>query len=64
MRVKLYDNSREKNIVGSISLALKKELPKSKWKFDWSSLYAKNFKIFRLEYEEEIQGLLKMTQVD
>ena len=64
MKVKLYDNSRKKDIVGSISSALKKELPKIKWKFDWKFLCAKNSKIFKLEYEEEIQGLLKMTQID
>ena len=64
MKVKLYDNSRNKNIVGSISLATKKELPKTKWKFDWNSLHSKNSKIYKLEYEEEIQGLLKMIQID
>lgn len=64
MKVNLYDNSRKKKIVGVISLALKKELPKTKWKFDWRSLYEKNSQIFKLIYEKEIQGLLKMTQVD
>ncbi len=64
MKVKIYDNSRKKNIVGYISLAEKKELPKTKWKFNWSSLCTKESLIFKLEYEEEIQGLLKMTKVD
>jgi len=50
--------------VGTISKALKKELPKTKWKFDWLKLYAKNSKIFKLDYEKEIQGLIKMTKVD
>jgi len=64
VKVNLYDNTRKKNIEGVISKAHKKELPKANWKFDWKSLHAKNSKIFKLEYEGEIQGLLKMTQVD
>ena len=38
--------------------------PKSNWKFDWKSLYSKNSLVFKLSYEEEIQGLLKMAKVD
>lgn len=64
MKVNLYDNARRKKIEGVISKASKKELPKSKWKFDWRTLHTKNSKLFKLEYEDEIQGLLKMTQVD
>jgi len=64
VKVNLYDNTRKKNIVGTISKALKKELPKSEWKFDWPSLHAKNSQIYKLEYEEEIQGLIKMTKVN
>ncbi len=64
MKVNIFDNSRKKKIVGLISLALKNELPRTMWKFDWISLYTKNAQIFKLEYEREIQGLLKMTQVD
>jgi hypothetical protein len=64
MKVNLYDKSRKKKIIGVISKAYKKELPKTKWKFDWKSLHAKNAKIFKLEYEDEIQGLVKMAQVD
>lgn len=64
MKVKLYDNARKKNIVGTISKAYKKELPNTKWNFDWKSLQSKNSQIFKLEYEDEIQGLLRMTQVD
>jgi len=64
VKVNLYDNARRKKIEGVISKASKKELPKSKWKFDWRTLHTKNSKLFKLEYEDEIQGLLKMTQVD
>ena len=64
MKVNLYDNKRKKKIVGAISLASKKELPETKWNFDWKSLSIKNSQIFKLEYEEEIQGLIKITQVD
>lgn len=66
MKVNLYDNSRSKRIVGVISNALKKELPGkiSNWKFDWKSLYSKNSQIFKLSYEDELQGLLKMTKIE
>lgn len=64
MKVILYDNARKKRIIGTIAKAFKRELPKTKWKFDWKSLHSKNAQIFKLEYEEEIQGLLKMTQVE
>jgi len=66
VKVNLYDNIRKKNIVGIISKAIKKEMPKSKfnWNFDWKSLHVKNSLVFKLSYEEEIQGLLKMTKVD
>jgi len=64
VKVNLYDNKRRKNIVGLISKAYKKELPKAKWQFNWKSLCNKNSQIFKLVYEDEIQGLLKMTQVD
>jgi hypothetical protein len=64
VKVNLYDNSRKKEIIGAISLASKRELPHAEWKFDWRNLYVKNSLIFKLVYEEEIQGLLKMTQVD
>lgn len=66
MIVNLYDNSRQKEIVAIISKAFKKELPgkTSKWKFDWKSLYSKDTEIFKLEYENEIQGLLRMTKIE
>lgn len=64
MKVNIYDNTRKKKIVGIISEANKGELPKTNWKFNWKSLHTKNSKIFKLEYEEEIQGLIKMTNVD
>ena len=64
MKVNLYDNERKKKIVGTISKAIKTELPKTKWKFDWKALHTKNSQIFKLVYEDEIHGLLKMTQVD
>ena len=66
MKVKLHDNKRNIKIVGVISEALKKEMPKSnmKWNFDWKALHTKHSLIFKLTYEEEIQGLLKMTKVD
>jgi len=64
VRVSLYDTKRKKRLVGTISKAYKKELPVTKWKFDWKSLYEEKSQIFKLEYEEEIQGLLKMTKVD
>lgn len=50
--------------MGTISKALKKELSKTKWKFDWLSLQSKNSILFKIEYEEEIQGLIKMTKVN
>lgn len=66
VKVKLYDNHRKKRIVGIISNALKKELPgkTSSWKFNWKSLYSQNCLIFKLSYEDELQGLMKMTRVD
>ena len=39
-------------------------MPTSTWKFDWKSLYSKNALIYKLSYESDIQGLLKMTKVD
>ena len=66
MKVNLYDNSRKKKVIGSISNVYKKDLPKtdSGWNFDWKSLYTKNSLVFKLTYEDDIQGLLKMTKVD
>ena len=64
MKVKLYDNQRKKNTVGTISKAVKRELPKTEWKFDWKLLYSRNSQIFKLVYEDEIQGLLKINKVD
>ena len=66
MKVNIFDNTRKKRVVASISKASKKELPKpnSDWKFNWKTLYSKNSLIFKLTYEDEIQGLLKMTKVD
>lgn len=64
MKVNLYDNTRRKKVVGTISKATKKDLPKTKWKFNWKSLHSKNALIYKLEYEDEIQGLLKLTEVD
>ncbi len=64
MKVNLYDSIRKKKIIGYISKATKRELPQTEWKFDWKSLHTKNAQIFKLCYEDEIQGLLKMTQVD
>jgi len=66
VKVNLFDNARKKSIVGIISKALKKELPlkSSKWQFDWKTLYSKGSLVFKLTYEDEIQGLIKMTKVD
>lgn len=64
MKVNLFDNIRKKKIVGFISEANKRELIELEWQFDWNALITDNSKIFKLVYEEEIQGLLKMTKVD
>ncbi len=66
MKVLLYDNIRKKSVIGNISKVSKKEIPKrsSNWKFDWKSLYTKDSLIFKLSYEGEIQGLLKMSKID
>lgn len=64
VKVNIYDKKRKKRVFGVISKAYKKDLPKTKWKFDWKSLYTKNSQIFKLVYEEEIEGLIKMTKVD
>lgn len=64
MKVNLFDNKRKKKIVGFISEANKQELIELEWQFDWNALITDNSKIFKLVYEEEIQGLLKMTKVD
>jgi len=66
VKVNLYDNKRKKEIIGTISKAFKKELPRKKenWQFDWQLLYSKNSTVYKLSYENEIQGLLKMTKVD
>lgn len=65
MKVNLYDNENRRSKSGTIVKATKKELPtsKSNWNFDWKSLHSKNALVFKLSYEEEIQGLMKMTQV-
>lgn len=39
-------------------------LSQSEWLFNWKSLFAKNSLIFKLSYEGEIQGLLKLSEVD
>lgn len=64
VKVKLFDNEKGKEVVGTIAKALKKEMPTSNWQFDWKSLYSKNSLVYKLSYEREIQGLLKMTKVD
>ena len=66
MKVNLFDNLKGKLIIGEILLATKKNLPKSKtkWQFDWKTLYSKDSLIYQLTYEAEIQGLIKMTKVD
>ena len=66
MKVNLHDKARKKNVIGIISKALKKEMPKanSNWKFDWKALHSKNSLIFKLSYADELQGLLKMVKVD
>ena len=66
MKINIYDNTRQKKVVGVISNAIKKDLPKTKsdWKFNWISLCSKNSLVFKLSYEDEIQGLLKMSKVD
>ena len=64
MKVKLFDSTRNKEVVGTITKALKREIPTSLWQFNWKSLYSKNSLVYKLSYEREIQGLLKMTKVD
>ncbi len=66
MIVTIYDTGRSKDIRGRISEAVKSELPNSSsnWKFDWGSLVVKKSLIIKLTYEEEIQGLLKMSKLD
>lgn len=66
MKVNLYDKTRKKNVFGVISKAYKKEMPKSnsKWNFDWKALFSKNSLVFKLSYEDELQGLLKMVKVE
>ena len=66
MKVNLYDNKRNKKVIGQIASASKKDMPgsRSKWNFNWKSLYVKNSLVFKLTYDSEIQGLLKMIQVD
>ena len=57
---------RSKLLYAEISIATKIELPKRKenWKFNWKSLYEENSMIYKLNYEEDIQGLLKMSLVE
>lgn len=64
MKIKILDTKRKKSVVARISKISKKELPQTKWKFDWKSLHTRKSKVFKLTYENEIQGLLKMTKVD
>lgn len=64
MRVNLFDTIRRKEIVGTISSANLDELPRTKWNFDWRELYSRNSVIYKLMYDGEIQGLLKMTKIE
>jgi len=66
VKVNIYDNIRKKKVIGRILQAFKKDLPKSDsdWNFDWKSLYSRNTLVFKLTYEDDIQGLLKMSKVD
>lgn len=66
MKVYIYDNVKNKKVIGVISKATKKELPKSNsnWNFDWKLLYSSNALVYKLAYEEELQGLTKMSRVE
>ena len=66
MEVNLIDNKRKKSVTGLISKANIKDMPslQLKWKFNWKSLYSANSRIFKLTYEGEIQGLLKLTEIN
>ena len=66
MKVNLYDNLRSKKIVGHIMQASKMDMPNSAsdWNFDWKSLHNKTALVFKVIYEDEIQGLLKMSRLE
>lgn len=66
MKVFIYDNSKNKEVLAEIEITKKSEMPsKSKgWKFSWRTLSEDKSIIYKLSYESEIQGLLKVKKVE
>jgi len=60
----IIKNRTGEQLYGNIRSATKLDLEKvsKNWKFDWPLLYSKDSKFFRISYENEIQGLIKLEE--
>lgn len=66
MKVFILDSATNRNVLAQITEAEKSELPKKNegWSFGWKKLYEKEALVYKLSFENEVQGLLKLKRIE
>lgn len=66
MKVFILDSTTNRNVLAQITKAKKSEMPKKSegWSFGWKKLYEKDALVYKLSFENEAQGLLKLKKIE